>query len=530
MMMMIRSVGNLRRLAALCALALASSSCGHAARPQATAGSEAPAQKAAQPAAASDAKLRSEWLQDPERAIEFMRRSADFWLRAYDAENGGYFTQVARDGTPNRGKDLKTSLTQSRHAYAFARAYMVTGDRKYLAAARRAIAFLREKGWDAEHGGFHTALDAKGASVDLVRDLPSSGEKWSFMQHYALLGIAAVYDAARSPEDLEFLLRGRNAIDVHLWDPRPGFEGYYETADYDWSHPRGKGFTPTVDGITTHGEALWLVTRDERARARFLQLADEVVKHLQPTAATRKLGFAEKFDSDWGEQPEGFFFVGHVLKSAWCLGRAYMVEPKPEYRAAAEDLLQRTRRTAWDDDHGGPYYVGDSRRGQLTGYSKNYWTLEQAITGGLLNYRITGNPLYLEMADESADFFVRHLIDREYGDVYDATDPTGTVVPSTQKGDYWKVSYHAAETGWFIYLYGNLFLKHRPVTLHYAIDPAPQARALPLDPIAMEPGALVIRQVLLDGEPYPAFDANARMLTVPANTGGEFTVTFEATR
>ncbi|HYD43565.1 MAG TPA: AGE family epimerase/isomerase [Anaeromyxobacter sp.] len=524
---MIRGERRLRGAAAIWAAVVLASSCGHAAQPRGGVQAGAPAPAAP---AAAQARLRSEWLQEPERAIPFMRRSADFWTRAYDPEHGGYFTFVARDGTPNRGRDLKTSLTQSRHAYAFARAYMVTGERKYLESARKAIAFLRDKGWDAEHGGFHTALDARGRNVSLTRDLPQAHEKWSFMQHYALLGIAAVYDAARSPEDLELLLRGRKVIDDRLWDARPGFEGYYETANYDWSRPRGKGFTPTVDGITTHGEALWLVTRDEQARARFLQLADAIVKHLHPTAATRKLGFAEKFDSNWVEEPEGFFFVGHVLKSAWCLGRAYMAEPKPEYRAAAEDLLRRIRRTAWDEAHGGPYYLGDSLKGQLTSFSKNYWTVEQAITGGLIAYRITGNPLYLEMADESVDFFARHLVDHEYGDVYDSTDASGAVVPSTQKGDYWKVSYHALETGWYVYLYGNLFLKHRPVTLHYAIDPAPQARVLPLDPIAMEPGVLVIRQVLLDGKPYSAFDAKARTLSVPAGTGGAFTVTFEATR
>lgn len=523
---MIRGEGRLRRVAALWAMVLAASCCGHAAPPREAgpAGAPAPAPRAA------PGELRSEWLQEPERAIAFMRRSADFWTRAYDPEHGGYFTYVARDGTPNRGRDLKTSLTQSRHAYAFARAYMVTGERRYLESARRAIAFLRDRGWDAKHGGFHTALDAQGRDVSRVRDLPQANEKWSFMQHYALLGVAAVYDAARSPEDLALLLRGRKVIDDRLWDARPGFEGYYETADHDWSHPRGKGFTPTVDGITTHGEALWLVTRDEQARARFLALADAIVKHLHPTAATRRLGFAEKFDGDWRDEREGFFFVGHVLKSAWCLGRAYMADPKPEYRAAAEDLLQRIRRTAWDEAHGGPFYAGDSLQGRLTSRSKNYWTLEQAITGGLLNYRITGDPLYLQMADESADFFARHLVDHEHGDVYEATDATGAVVPSTQKGDYWKVSYHALETGWYVYLYGNLFLKHRPVTLHYAIDPAPQARVLPLDPIAMEPGLLVIREVLLDGKPYAAFDAKARTLSVPASVGGAFTVTFEATR
>ena len=478
--------------------------------------------------ASREGDVRAAWLRDPELAVDFMRKSADLWLKAYDPEHGGYFTMVRRDGTPTG--DLKTTLSQSRDAYGLARAYMVTGDRRYLVGARRAIAFLREKGWDREHGGFHTAMNASGESVDLTRDNAMSGEKWSFMQHYALLGIAAVYDAGRSPDDLAFLLRGRQVIDEKLWDARPGFEGYYETADYDWRHPRGKGFTPTVDGITTHGLSLWLVTRDERARARLLALADGIVQHLLPTMKTRRLGFAEKFDSDWGEDPEGFLFVGHVLKAAWCLDRAYLIEPKREYREGAEQLLQHVWKNAWDERHGGPYYTGDSRRGQLDGFEKNWWTLEQAITAGLTAFHVTGNPLYLHMADEAADFFTKHLVDPEYGDAYESSDPSGEIVVSKQKGHYWKAGYHTLETGWFVYLYGNLFLKHLPVRLFYSIDRVAEPRTLPLDPIAMEAGALLIQEVRLDGQPYSAFDAKARTLTIPAGVGGEFQVTFAALR
>lgn len=480
---------------------------------------------AAPSAAGAPGALRSEWLQDPDRAVEFMRRSADLWLRAYDPEHGGFYTDVARDGT-TEGSDLKAPLSQSRNAYAFARAYMVTGDPKYLVAARRAVAFLREKGWDREHGGFHTGLNRRGERVDLTQHDPNANQKWSFLQHYALLGVAALYDVARAPDDLAFLLRGRQVIDEKLWDARPGLEGYFETAEFDWTNPRGKGFTPTVDGITTHGLSLYLLTRDDAHRARLLALADAIVERILPTVSTRKLGFAEGFDSDWRERPEGFFFVGHVLKTAWCLNRAYMIDPRPAYRAGAEDLLRRVAKTAWDDQYGGPYYAGDSLLGVITQREKNWWTVEQAITAGLTGWHLTGDPLYLRMADESADFFVRHLVDPTYGDAYDSTDPTGAIVPSRTKGHFWKAGYHTSETGWFVYLYGNLFLKHEPVTLHYAIDATLATRTLPLDPIAIEPGALVIQEVLLDGEPYDAYDAKARTLTVPAGVGGAFRVTF----
>jgi mannose/cellobiose epimerase-like protein (N-acyl-D-glucosamine 2-epimerase family) len=485
--------------------------------------------QAATPAQAQDAgyQVKSEWLREPDKVLPYIRRNADFWKKSYDAENGGFFTMVTRDGTPLVGRDLKTTLTQSRHAYGFARAFMVTGDREYLIQARRAIDFLRDRGWDQEHGGFHTALDGKGASVDLTRNNPLSDEKWSFMQHYALLGIAAVADATRAPGDLAFLVRARNVIDEKLWDVRSGVEGYFETADYDWSHPRDKGFTPTVDGITTHGLSMYLLTREDRYRKRLLELADAIVTHLYPTVQTRKLGFAEKFRSDWRPQEnEGFFFVGHVLKAAWCLERAYMVSPKPEYLKVSQDLLARMHEQAWDPVNGGPFYTGDSLTGSVTSREKNWWTLEQAITAGLAGYHLTGDELPLRMADESADFFASHLVDAEYGEVFASANAGGRPDTSSLKGDYWKAGYHSIETGYLVYLYGNLFLKRKPVTLYYAIDPAGAPRTIPLDPIAMEEGALVIREVRLDGKPYPAFDGARRTLTVPAGTGGTFQVTF----
>ncbi len=482
---------------------------------------------AAKPAApAAGDGLRAAWLRDPEQAIAHVRRDADFWARSFDAARGGWYTMVARDGAPVPGQDLKTTLTQSRHAYGLARAYMLTGERRYLEAARRAVAYLRERGWDAEHGGFHTALDGGGRSVDGRGEYPRSDEKWSFMQPYALLGLAAVYDAGRAPDDLAFLERARGVLDEKLWDPRPGREGYFETAAHDWSRPAGKGFTPTVDGITTHGEALYLVTRDPRYRARLLQLADAIVRRLLPTARTRRLGFAETFDADWREAQEGHFFVGHVLKAAWCLNRAYLVEPRPEYRAGAEELLRRARETLWDEEHGGPFYVGDSLRGEITGRQKNWWTLEQAMTAGLTTYHLTGDHRWLQLADEAADFYARHLVDAEHGEVFADVDRTGAIVLSQLKGDYWKAGYHSIETGWYLYLYGNLLLHHRPVTLHYAIDPAPAARSLPLDPIAL-PGLRIV-SATLDGRAWTAFDGPARTLAVPAGAGGEFAVTFAA--
>ena len=479
-----------------------------------------------------DYTVASTYLLDPDKAVPYMRLCADFWKRSYDSAHGGFFTNVAEDGTPqDKGgiglsENFKTTLTQSRNAYGFVRAYMVTGDRTYLDYARKAVDFLAAHAWDKTHGGFHSVMYADGRNADQDARFDLYHIKWSFTQHYALLGIAALYDATRSDQVRTFLLQGREAIDTRLWDSRPGVEGYFDKAAYDWSSPSDKGFTPTVDGITTHGEALHLLFQEDAYTARFLALADDIIDHLVPTVAERKLGFAESFDSTWQPKNDGFLFIGHVLKSAWCLGRAYLVDPKPAYREAAELLMKEVWEKAWDKENGGPYNLGDSQRGVVTDNNKNWWTLEQAINAGLILYYITGDKLYLKMADETVNFYMEHLVDWEHGDVYQESDNAGIIHTTPVKGDIWKAAYHSLETGWFLYLYGHLYLNRTPVTLYYWLERAATEQTITLNPLTIRDGTLRIQSVALNGKPTAEFDGAARRVTLPAGFTGELKVTF----
>ena len=71
----------------------------------------------------------SQHLNDPDLFIPFVEESATFWYSAWDDARGGFYTNVARDGTPNRSWGTnKELLTQSRNAYAMVRAFQLTGN------------------------------------------------------------------------------------------------------------------------------------------------------------------------------------------------------------------------------------------------------------------------------------------------------------------------------------------------------------------------------------------------------------------
>jgi hypothetical protein len=164
--------------------------------------------------------------------------------------------------------------------------------------------------------------------------------------------------------------------------------------------------------------------------------------------------------------------------------------------------------------------------------AKAWWQIEQAITGGLLLYEITGNDTYLQMADESLEFFSNYFVDPVYGEIYAdrARDGGRVAYPGgfwdENKGSLYKAAYHSIETGYYAYLYGKLLLRNEPASIYYNYTPESQDRSFRMNPLALYFDNLEIQDVTKDDVPYEDYDANNRILNIPAGTGGLFKVTY----
>ncbi|MGB3617946.1 MAG: AGE family epimerase/isomerase [Catalinimonas sp.] len=484
----------------------------------------------------------SNWVKDPAEGRIFAQECADFWTQARDDDDGGFYTWVNRTGAGLvNGNTKKSLVTHTRNGYGFARAFMLTGDTMYLNHGNHALQFLYDHGWDETNGGWFFSTDKQGNLAPPYGAGWNPNEwKWTFQQHYALVGISAMAEATRGASHLGWLERGMRSNYTHLWDSRPGFEGYYDEADLDWSNPRDKGFTPTVDAFTTHALTAYYLNNADAERTRYLQLADNVVDHMMPTfdIMPSGFGFAESYNNNWEvKMNSNGNSVGHVLKTGWCLARAYQIDPKPAYRRDATRITREVYyhdkdglNEAYDHANGGPLVDFNWQTGVRKKSEKDYWQTEQAYVGGMITY-FTSNleadrEIALQMADESIDFFEQYLVDHEHGEIYSQTGLTGNVVNAT-KGDPFKAGYHSIELGYYVYLYGNLYYHHRPATLHYRYEAADSARQIKLTPVAAPDDALRITGVTLDGNDFTDFDAETRTLSLDAGEGGVFAVTFE---
>jgi hypothetical protein len=239
------------------------------------------------------------------------------------------------------------------------------------------------------------------------------------------------------------------------------------------------------------------------------------------------------YDSDWNwNNGETMTIMGHVLKAGWCLARVNQLFPDTSYVSGAEYLINDVWEKGYDHEYGGPYkdfnrITGEMLLWGLQDSAKAWWQMEQAIVAGLQMYNLTHEDWYLQMADETINFFMQFFVDHQYGEIYENRKRRGGLAWNEAKGNSGKAGYHSIETGYYTYLYGNLLYNYQPAVLHYDFEPLPTDREINLTPLAINDSSLIIAEVLLEGQAYTNYHPTSRILNLPANTGGHFTVKYQ---
>jgi mannose/cellobiose epimerase-like protein (N-acyl-D-glucosamine 2-epimerase family) len=471
-----------------------------------------------------------DYLVNPNHAVDMVKSLADFRAKSRDDVNGGFYTFVNIDGTVS-SDHRKGFVTTTRDAWTFSRAFMLTGDEKYLDDASHALDFLFAHGWDKTNGGWYFTADQYGNLTPYQSGWDPNTWKWSFVQHYELLGIGANCDATRDATVCAWLQKGRGYLDSKMWDAKASELGYYEQTNLNWSNPINKSFTATVDALTTNGiqaALLWPATYDQR----MVDLANIVVDRLSTAMdlSNVKLGFPENYNTSWGVNTGSTGAdIGHVLKSAWVLARVYFRHPDARYRAAARKFIYDVLNNGgWDDVHGMPYTHYEWNTGQVTKQAE-CWQIEQAVTSGLSNWYIADNQAdkdaFMKMADRALQFFVTYVVDHTNGGTYKLNQVTGE--PADGKSNFFNAEYHSTELFYFAYLYGNLLLYRTPVALYYRLAASSSQQVIQLNPLAIDDAsALSIQAVTLDGTPLTTFNATTREITLAPGQGGKLRVVF----
>jgi mannobiose 2-epimerase len=340
----------------------------------------------------------AQFLPDDERFLPMAAHGFAF-LRdvMWDADHGGFFWLVSRDGTPRPGQDgqlMKQAYGNAFGIYALAAYYDVSRDPEALRLAQEAFRWLDGHAHDPLHGGYFQFLQRDGTPLrEGYGDTPPKDQNSSIHLLEAFTELYLVWpDTVLRSRLAELLSLIRDTQTVE-----PGYLTLFSTADW-----RPVSY------------------RDSAAAVR------EAHHHLDHVS--------------FGHDVETAYLM---LEAAEALG----LDPDTTLRAGKR-MVDHALRTGWDDSAGGfhdaGYYFPDRAGITIVRDTKNWWAQAEGLNTLLLMAdHFPDDPLRYEEKFRTLWRYVDgNLIDHEHGGWYEGgldRDPENRLRP---KAHIWKAAYH----------------------------------------------------------------------------------------
>ena len=478
------------------------------------------------------------------------RELSRFWVRAQGGggalslNSADYRTRITKSGEPRPDSvNLQETDTLSRLVYGLSSTYLMTGETWVLDAARSLVAYQRRAmRYQTPDGSqvywAHAVKDGRRILPSLFPD--DAGSIPLYEQIYALAGLTQYYRITGDPEVRADIDRTIAFMDAHYWDGAPkdvlmrGYFSHVDPATFDPARTPErnrlkKNWNSVGDHIPAYLNNLYLATGNPAYLKRLRELADLIVAHFPDPDSPFVF---ERFSRDWKPDltytwQQNRAVIGHNLKIAWILTRAYHLTGDEKYLATARRCADRMMKYGEDLRRGGWYDViartPDPRTGryELTWHDrKAWWQQEQGILAYYVLYGTAGDAAYLAAARAGSAFYNLAFPDHDDGGVYFDVQADGTpylLGDRSDKGSHSKSGYHSMELTYFAHLYTNLLVAHRPVGLHFRPLHAEKGQILAVQPVSFPKGSVRLASVSIDGKPFSGFDAAAMTIKLPAS-------------
>lgn len=322
---------------------------------------------------------------------EAARHGADFLLRMWDEERGGFYWSY--DGV---ARQPKHSLGVAYGIYALVAAGHALDDPALIAKAQEAFLWLDARGHDPINGGYFDALDVEGrplAAPD-VASFPTG----------------PFTDSGGTPFGFKSL-----ATQIHLLE----------------------AFTD-----------LYRLCPDPLLRTRLAELLEIILEKAFVFPGTQHLIFTP----DWQPLP-GLLSFGYDVENATILvnaADALGVADDPAVWQVFRQLVDHALLVGWDNEQGGLFNEGRVLVGPQKPLTKIWWVQAESLNTLLIAHERFGaseaTSLYWTRFVEQWAFIREHLIDAEYRGWFRQVEADGTMIPGAEsdKGWQWKDACHEA--------------------------------------------------------------------------------------
>ncbi len=407
------------------------------------------------PCAASDAPLSTpagrEALADELDAYLVRHVLAPRYPAAVDRERGGFHAHFATDWTrqPDQRRFIvyQARMTWTPAAVALARPGL---REEHLAYVRHGAEFLRDRMWDAVHGGFHTSV--------LLDGTPDPGEpvKIAYGQAFAVYALAAAHTATGDPAVLELARKGYAWVEGHYRDPgRPGYRGGVE------EDGTALPFDPELVAPPMDAMGVPSAWHDMNTHIHLLEAWTELLREWPDSGlrdSTRGLlelvrdrfvaepGTLHLFLDPKGDPVPGPVSFGHDVETAFLLldsAEVLGLAEDAKTQRAARRLVNHALAWGWSPKTGQLYERGFPV-GPAYDRSIEWWGQFELVNALSLMDSLQGGktPAYRNALEKAWRFVQETLTDRVHGGIYQGVDGDGRVIPV--KSQDWMATYHAA--------------------------------------------------------------------------------------
>ena len=384
-----------------------------------------------------------------ETEANLKRDILDKWFPAADdAQYGGFLENFREDWSRGAGGQ-KSIVYQSRLTWLSAQAALRFPGQaeKCLAETRRGAAFLADKMWDKERGGFYWSTDDAGRPAR-----QGANQKHVYGIAFAMDALAASHQATHDAAALDLAKQTFRWLEEHAHDGKNG--GYIEALTLDGkpidATTRGNDAIGTRFGLksmNTHIHVLealtglYAVWKDPAVRSRL----EEVFGIVRDKVYADPGRLHMFFNANWTPVP-GRDSFGHDIETAFLLAEAAEALGKADDATTwsrARRLVDHALEVGFDHEHGGFYDEG-TVTGENLRKDKVWWVEAEGLNALLLMHERFGRetPRYWEAFVKQWDFISRYQVDHTHGGWYPTVRPDGTPQPGRAKSDGWTEGYH----------------------------------------------------------------------------------------